>query len=176
MSGTCRWIVALLVGERAVGLDLVAVDPVGAAVGDVQQRLVGREGDAVGELQPGVDDLLFAVGADVPDLARLVRRRGWGWSRRCLPSWRTTRSLPRKPSAIGVDVAVGVVGDDLLGARGDRVEPAVGAERLAVALLRVGEEEARPCRRGRSCRSCCWRTSLKKTSPLALAAGPSVNL
>ena len=37
-------------------------------------------------------------------------------------------------------LAVGVVGEDLLGAAGDRVEPAVGAERLAVA--------ASSCRRG----------------------------
>ena len=61
----------LLVRQRAVGLDLVAVDPVAGEVGDVEQRLVGRERDAVGEVQPGVDDPLLALGADVPDLARL---------------------------------------------------------------------------------------------------------
>ena len=33
----------LLVRQRAVGLDLVAVDPVAGVVGDVEQRLVGRE-------------------------------------------------------------------------------------------------------------------------------------
>ena len=73
--GHVQVVVLLLVRQRAVRLDLVAVDPVRAAVGDVEQRLVGRERDAVGELQPGVDDLLLALRADVPDLAVVRRAR-----------------------------------------------------------------------------------------------------
>lgn len=71
--GRVQVVVALLVGERTVGLDLIAVDPVAAAFGDIQERLVGRCRHAVGELQPGVDDAFLAFWADVPDLARLGR-------------------------------------------------------------------------------------------------------
>ena len=68
--------VTLLVLKRAVGLDLVAVNPVRTAVRDVEQRLVRRERDAVGELQPFVHDLLGAVGLDEPDLAGVGVRAG----------------------------------------------------------------------------------------------------
>ena len=78
VSGACRWIKSLLVGQRAVGLDLDSCRPSGWRIGDVEQRLVGRERDAVGELQAGVDDPLLALGADVPDLARrLPPPPGW---------------------------------------------------------------------------------------------------
>ena len=40
--------ILLLVGQRAIGLDLVAVNPMRTAVGHIEQRLVGRERDAVG--------------------------------------------------------------------------------------------------------------------------------
>lgn len=68
--------VALFVGERAVGLDDVTVNPVRAVVGDVEQRLVRRERDAVGELEAGVDDLFRAVGFDEPDFARFAGAAG----------------------------------------------------------------------------------------------------
>ena len=137
--GDVQVVVLLLVRQRAVGLDLVAVDPVGAAVGDVEQRLVGREGDAVGELQSAVDDLLLALGVDVPDLARLARvpaRVG------DVDAAVVADDQVVAAEAVGDHgrLAVGVVGQDLARAGRDGVEPAVGAERLAVGLLRVGEE------------------------------------
>jgi hypothetical protein len=61
---------ALLVGEASVGLDLVAVDPVAAGVGHVEEGLVWRKGDSVGKLQPRVDDLFGAVLLNEPDFAR----------------------------------------------------------------------------------------------------------
>ncbi len=153
--GDVQVIILLLVGKRAVGLDLVAVDPVGAAVGDVEQRLVGRERDAVGELQAGVDDLLLALGADVPDLARLA-----GVS-----------------TGVG-DVEAAVVADDQVVAAkaiGDhgrtcprRRRPEPGCcpwpRRRAGRRARTPGRwrswcrrgTGSPCRRGRSCRSCCW--------------------
>ena len=136
--------VALFVGERAVGLDDVTVNPVRAVVGDVEQRLVGRERDAVGELEAGVDDLFPAVGFDEPDFARFVGAAGG-------------RIRDVEVAVVGDDEVVagdfggddgrpaagGGVGEDFARAGGDGVKAAVGSEGLAVGAFGVGDELSR---------------------------------
>src|SRR5262249_17325683 len=69
--GHMQVVVALLVGERTVRLDLVAVDPVRPRVGHVEQRLIGGKSNAVGEFQPAVHHPLAAPRGNVPDFARV---------------------------------------------------------------------------------------------------------
>src|SRR4030095_4386891 len=90
-----------------IRLDLITVDPVSAAVVNIKQRLVGGEGDAVGEAEAGVDDFLFAHGADVPDFARVVAAAGVG-------------DVDAAIVADGDVIAPDAFGDDGGGARGGR--------------------------------------------------------
>ena len=137
---------SLLVGQRAIGLDLIAIDPMTAIIGDVEQRLVGREGDAVGELQSRVDDSAFSpLGLMYQTWLEPPAPPGW---------------VDIDPAVVADDqvvaadalgehrgLAAGVIRQDLAGTGGGRVEPAIGPKRLAVGPLRVGDETGSPCRR-----------------------------
>ena len=57
---------ALLVFQRAVGLDLAAIDPVRKIIGDIKQGLIRGKSDPVRTAQAGVHNLLLAVGANEP--------------------------------------------------------------------------------------------------------------
>ena len=65
--------------QRAIGLNLVAVHPMRAQIGNVKQRLVGRKRDTVGVFEVGLNGFSFAVGLDKPDFARFERI----WKRIC---------------------------------------------------------------------------------------------
>ncbi len=68
---------ALLELQAAVGLNQVTVNPVSSIVSDVKQRLVWRQGDAVRVSETGINDSLFAVGLDEPDIAERDGIVGW---------------------------------------------------------------------------------------------------
>ena len=61
----------LLVLQCPIRLDLVAVDPASPRIGDIEQRLVRRERDAVRKPETRVDDHLFTIRPDQDHLARV---------------------------------------------------------------------------------------------------------
>ena len=78
-----KMVVALFVGEGPVGGNRVAGDPMAAAVGHVEERLVGGEAEPVGKQEARVDDGVGSRGGDEVDLARFTEelariRAGYG--------------------------------------------------------------------------------------------------
>ena len=134
-------IILLLRGQRAVVADLIAVDPVRLSVGHVQQRLVGRERDAVGILQPGVHHLDCSVGTDGHHLG--------GLSRIAVRDGDVDPPVVAHGQVVAADsvgdlgrLAIVSVGDDPVGL--NSVQASVGAERLAVGPLRVLDKSRNP--------------------------------
>ena len=108
----------------------------------------------------------------------------------CGLMYQTLLGLPSQP---GGDVDAAVVADDqvvaaeALGDHGGLAVGVVGEDLLAAWPPRTAGRRDRtpgrspfssrrgtgsPCRRGRSCRSCCSGMSLKKTSPCAIGGRP----
>lgn len=71
---------ALLELQAAIRLNQVTVNPMSSIVSNVKQRLVWRQGDAVRVSEPSINDSLFAVGLDEPDIAGRDGIVGWGIS------------------------------------------------------------------------------------------------
>src|SRR5262245_27352576 len=137
-------IILLLGFQRAVGLDLITVDPVRTVISDVKQRLVGRERYSIGVAQPCVHDFLLTVRLDQPDVALVdggrVRLRDVD-----VPVARYHNIVAA--NAFGDDRRrtsgfFDVISDDFLLAARHRIEASVRAECLSVGSLRIGDELA----------------------------------
>ena len=88
----------LPIGQRAVGIDLVAVHPARAAVCHIQQPTVWRNRDTAGTPQARVYDLLLPFGADVPHFAfSRALRAGLGHVEASVAA--ATRAWPGTPPA-----------------------------------------------------------------------------
>src|ERR1019366_6610094 len=126
--------IALLVGERAIGPHLVAVDPAGGAFGDVQEGLVWREGDArcgaqaggggdpVWGARAGAAGLLPAAGPDQPAPAAI---RGVGAA-----VVGDHEMAAQDAPGDDVHLAIGSAGEDLGGCRDGGVEAPVRAGQI----------------------------------------------
>lgn len=75
--GHMQMVIALLMLQRAIGLNLVGIYPMTARIVDIKQRLVGRSRDAVNPAQSGIHNFPFSFGRKVPDAAgsRIVGTR-----------------------------------------------------------------------------------------------------
>src|SRR5262249_52479119 len=124
-----------------VRLDLIAVDPVRAAVRDVKERLVRGQANAVCEVETLVHLVRLALRTDVPDHAPARRGERVGGVNRSVVTDDEVIA-PESARELGRS-ALRVPGEDLLNGPGIRVEPAVGPEGLPVAPLRVREKHDR---------------------------------
>ena len=131
-------VVPLFVGKRPVGGDRVAVHPMAAAVGHVEERLVGGEAEAVGKQEARVDDGVGSRGGDEVDLARgpavPTRLGGIDAAGGCDDNVVSPPALRQH-----LRLALLAPGEDRLvgGAGGD--QPSIGSEALAVATVGVFE-------------------------------------
>ena len=132
--------VTLLVPQRAVGLDLIRVNPVRTSVRDVEQRLVRGKRDAVRIFHAALIHRLFrAVGFDEPDAARLVFHRQ---RIRCVnvPVVRHGEVVPFEPIGKNFHRVIAADDEHLRLRSREHKHPPIRPERLAVRPLRVREE------------------------------------